>query len=106
MTMEETKSTTTTRTREAAKAPQARKDDDRIKIIVHTRNEHDGPYVDVGLKGRAYRIRRGHPVDVPRGVYEILKNAVEGRVRKVFRDGEEVTEYVDVPRHTVEVVAG
>lgn len=85
---------------------QTAKKNDRIKIVVHSRGEHDDPYVDVGLQGEVFRIRKGYPAEVPPEVLEVLRNSVEGRVRKTFRDGEKVSEYVDVPRHTVEVLAG
>lgn len=48
----------------------------QVSITIH---ESDDPrnYVVVGFNGRNYQIKKGEPVTVPYGVYEILNNAVE-----------------------------
>lgn len=65
-------------------APGDNREDDVAKgkrpkqvVIVVAEDEDPRNYVVVGLNGRNYQIKKGVPVKVPYGVYEVLKNAVE-----------------------------
>jgi len=48
----------------------------KVSLTVH---EDDDPrnYIIVGFNGRNYQIKKGEPVIVPYGVYEILNHAIE-----------------------------
>lgn len=49
---------------------------DHVTIII-ARNATDKQPVFVGLNGRNYRMKRGEEVTVPRGIAEILSNAIQ-----------------------------
>lgn len=52
-------------------------------ILDEVREGHEGQEVDVGVNGRAYKLKRGVPVDVPWDVIHVLDNAVIGRATPV-----------------------
>ncbi len=81
----------------------ASKGSEKYEIIIHSRSESDGPFVDGGVNGRFYRIRRGVPVVVDASVLESLQ-VKEIRSRKEMEGNEEVMKYHEMPRHTVEVI--
>lgn len=58
------------------------------KNVVLTIHEDDDPrnYVLIGFNGRNYQIKKGEPVQVPYGVYEILNNAVEDLYKTLYDD--------------------
>ena len=76
----------------------------KVRIIVHSRGENDSEFADVGLNFKAYRIRKGVEAEVPVGVYNVLRDAREKHKRRVSRDGQEIDEYVETPRFTVELL--
>jgi hypothetical protein len=49
---------------------------DRVKIVLAENDDIPPTGLFVGLNGRGFLIKPGEPVEVPRGVLEILDNAV------------------------------
>ncbi len=82
----------------------ARTGEKRYKIVIHSRSEHDEPFVDGIVNGVSYRIRRGVPAEVRESVFNALKDAVEKRPKKEMVGGKEEIRYYDMPRFTVEML--
>ncbi|RMH45463.1 MAG: hypothetical protein D6694_04655 [Gammaproteobacteria bacterium] len=69
--------------------------------IVIAKEKDESPFVDVGVNGYAYRIRRGVEVQVPREVYGVLKNAKYTFFEHDPETGENVP--VEEPRFNIDV---
>lgn len=70
---------------------------DKARIIVDEAPDMPPTGYPVGLNGVAYIIRPGEPVDVPLGVLEIIKNAVQS-VPQIDGKTQRVVGYRDRPR--------
>ena len=69
---------------EVAEVPPLQK---KVKLIIHESSDpHAVNPVFVGLQGKGFTINRGHEVEVPQGVADILENARETVYDKSYDD--------------------
>ncbi len=100
--MSEDKNSTTVKSN-AGKSRSSKDAMKKYQIVIHSRSENDPPFVDGGVNGKFYRIRRGVPVVVDETVLASLQTK-EMRSKKEMNGNEEVMKYYEMPRNTVEVV--
>jgi len=75
---------------------------DRESIGINIAHEKGEPaYVDLSLNGKAWRIKRGEDVEVPRYVYVMLKGLVETHFEHDDKTGENIPR--DQPRFNITV---
>jgi len=75
---------------------------DRELIGINVSHEKgEPPYVDLSLNGKAWRIKRGEDVKIPRYVYVMLKNLVETHFEHDGQTGENIPR--DQPRFNITV---
>ena len=55
-----------------------KKEEQKVKIIIHkTENDSGSLQVPVSVNGKTWLIQRGHTVEVPKSVVEVLNNAIK-----------------------------
>lgn len=67
-------STASVQPSQAAQQPVCEPDVVTIKVPIDPANRKEGD-ITVGLNGKMYKIKRGIPVEVPKGVAEILEHS-------------------------------
>lgn len=59
----------------------AAKTEDTVTITLPRAAHGEENFVIASLNGRAYKIKRGTPVEVPKGIAEILQNADQAQAQ-------------------------